>query len=244
MLGDILSAGANILGGFLNRDAAKDAQKQQQENFNTNIQLQKDFAQAGIRWKVNDAEKAGIHPLYALGAQTHSFSPVSVGSGVDSSMGNAMAAAGQDLGRAINSTRTAPERADAFSKTVQALSVQKMGLENELLASQIAKQKAALNPPMPTLPIPEAKKIEERPHLYMGGKKIMTDPTTSNMDDYSKRYGDEGLPSWLIPPMIMFRDYLETSGTGVTQDSFARRMWDAVRNIKTRPQDYLDKKWR
>lgn len=33
-----------------------------------NIKLQKQFAQTGIQWKVADAKKAGIHPVYALGA--------------------------------------------------------------------------------------------------------------------------------------------------------------------------------
>ena len=41
-----------------------------------NIKYQKQFAQHGIRWKVEDAKAAGLHPLYALGANTHSFTPV------------------------------------------------------------------------------------------------------------------------------------------------------------------------
>jgi hypothetical protein len=37
-----------------------------------NQQMQYDFAQKGIQWKVKDAKKAGIHPLYAMGASTQS----------------------------------------------------------------------------------------------------------------------------------------------------------------------------
>lgn len=44
-----------------------------------NIEMQKEFAQHGIRWRVNDAVEAGLHPLAALGANTVSFSPSSVG---------------------------------------------------------------------------------------------------------------------------------------------------------------------
>jgi len=36
---------------------------------------EKEFAQMGIRWKVADAKAAGLHPLAALGAQTHSYAP-------------------------------------------------------------------------------------------------------------------------------------------------------------------------
>lgn len=37
-----------------------------------NNATQREFAQNGIQWKVEDAKKAGIHPLYALGASTAS----------------------------------------------------------------------------------------------------------------------------------------------------------------------------
>ena len=49
MLGELISAGANILGGFLNRSAAKDAQAQQTALAEKNIALQKEFAQSGIQ---------------------------------------------------------------------------------------------------------------------------------------------------------------------------------------------------
>lgn len=195
MIGPLLSAGASLLGGFLNRKSSDKANAQQAAMAERNIQMQKEFAQSGIRWKVADAKKAGIHPLYALGAQTTSFAPVSAGSHVDTSLGSAVAAAGQDVSRAMNATRTAPERVDAYTKTVQDLSVQKLGLENELLASQVAKLKASINPPMPSLPIPEGKS-EDRPPLWWDGVKIETDPKTSNAEDVEKRYGDD-IGGWL-----------------------------------------------
>lgn len=140
MLPALISAGANIVGGFLGKQSAE-------KNAERNIKLQKDFAQQGIRWKVADAKAAGIHPLAALGAQTTSFSPISVGN----PLGEGLASAGQDISRAVNATRTAPERADAYTKTVQDLNVRRMGLENELLASQIAKiNQAGIPPAMPS----------------------------------------------------------------------------------------------
>jgi len=141
MLGALIGAGANILGGILGSNSQEKAAKQ-------NAALQREFAQNGIQWKVEDAKKAGIHPLAALGAQTSSFAPVSVGG---DSLAAGISAAGQDVSRAIDATRSASGRIDAYNKTVQDLSLRRMGLENELLASQIAKiRQAGTPPPMPT----------------------------------------------------------------------------------------------
>lgn len=135
MLGGLIAAGSSLLGGIL---GGKSAEK----NAKRNIATQKEFAQHGVRWKVEDAKRAGIHPLYALGAQTPSFSPVSGGDPF-----SGLASAGQDLSRSIDSTRTGREKIDAYSKTVQKLSLQRMGLENELLSAQIARVRQAGNPP-------------------------------------------------------------------------------------------------
>lgn len=196
-LGPLISAGASLAGGLINKKSAESANAAQQAIAAKNFEMQEQFAKKGIRWKVNDARKAGIHPLYALGAQTTSFSPVSVGSSVDTSFGSAVASMGQDLSRAINATRTAPERLDAYAKTVQDLSLTKMGLENELLASQVAKLKASINPPMPDI-IPEGKS-DERPPILVDGDKWNTNPRTSNAEDIEKRYGDDVFsPGFLV----------------------------------------------
>jgi len=133
MLAEAISAGGNIIGGILgSMDRNKDRK------------LQKEFAQSGIQWKVEDAKKAGIHPLAALGAQTTSYAPVSVGG---PSIASGLASAGQDIARSVDATRGAGARLDAYTKTVQDLNVRRMGLENELLGSQIAKIRQAGNPP-------------------------------------------------------------------------------------------------
>lgn len=40
-----------------------------------NEQLQREFAQHGIAWRVEDARQAGVHPMYALGGGGAAFSP-------------------------------------------------------------------------------------------------------------------------------------------------------------------------
>lgn len=137
MLGAILGAAGSIASSIFGNKAAKKAADQ-------NIKLQKQFAQQGVQWKVNDAKKAGIHPLYALGASTHSFSPVSVGGSTPD-----LGAMGQNIGNAIDATQTSSTRLD---KTMGALAVERATLENELLRTQIGGSRLALsrnNPPFP-----------------------------------------------------------------------------------------------
>lgn len=141
MLGALIGAGANIIGGLLGKSSAEKQASQ-------NIAMQKEFAQKGIQWKVEDAKAAGLHPLAALGAQTSSFSPISVGG---DPLAAGISSAGQDISRAVDATRSQSQRLDAYGKTVQDLNLRRMGLENELLASQIAKiNQAGTPPPMPT----------------------------------------------------------------------------------------------
>lgn len=136
ILGGIGSIASSILG---NKAADKAADK--------NIKLQKQFAQSGIQWKVNDAKKAGVHPLFALGANTTSFQPVAMGGSVPD-----LGAMGQNIGNAIDATQDKPTR---LAGSLGHLAVQRATLENELLASQVTASKLALsrgNPPFPSNP--------------------------------------------------------------------------------------------
>lgn len=132
MLGSIISAGASLLGGSKDRKAAASANEM-------NAELQREFAQNGIRWKVEDAKAAGVSPLFALGAQTHSFSPSLVGKSHDD-----FSRAGQDIGRAVDAGRTVTERNRARA---DALTLERGELENQLLRSQIAKLNQPGHPP-------------------------------------------------------------------------------------------------
>lgn len=125
-IGSLVGAGASLWGAHKDR------------------QMQKEFAQKGIQWKVADAEKAGIHPLYALGASTTSFAPVGVGDA-----GKHFADMGQDVSRAMAATSTEATKASAFNSAVQSLTLRKMSLENDLLASKIATINQAGTPPSP-----------------------------------------------------------------------------------------------
>lgn len=168
MIGEILGAAGSLLGGIFGNKSKEKQNKEQlklqrealasQERANeNNLKYQREFAQSGIQWKVADAKAAGLSPLAALGANTVSFSPSFVGDSftpqLDSTdyLAQSMAGIGQDVGRAIDSTRNAGAKMDAYQKTVMDLNVQRMGLENELIASQIAKtRQPAVQAPLPS----------------------------------------------------------------------------------------------
>lgn len=105
-LGSVVSGAIGAAGALLGgKQAAANQAKMAQQNY----EHQKEFAQNGIRWKVSDAKAAGIHPLYALGASTASYSPVS-GYGGDSGISDAAAQFGQGIGRAVEAGMTREER--------------------------------------------------------------------------------------------------------------------------------------
>lgn len=95
----VIGAAAALAGGALSGDNNRKLMHEQMD-------MQREFAQMGIRWKVADAKAAGIHPLFALGGSGASAAPISVGD----SYGPAVAMAGQDISRAMMATRTQEER--------------------------------------------------------------------------------------------------------------------------------------
>lgn len=145
--GSVISAAGGLLGGLLDRNSKSSSVG---ADFSwANLEEQKTLAREGIRMRVADAKAAGIHPLYAIGAPTLGGSPVQSFSdgGGDSTWQSSLGAAGQDIGRAIDATRTQGERVGA---RIEALQLDRAELENELLRSKIAREKAQIGPPLPS----------------------------------------------------------------------------------------------
>lgn len=169
----LIGAAAHIGGGILGGENTRKLAHEQMD-------MQREFAQMGIRWKVADARAAGIHPLYALGASGASAAPISVGD----SYGPALANAGQDISRAMQAGQDKEERdasaATAFmlakeqasdARVLRAASEQREQarlssqlandeMSRQLMASQIARLNQQANPPFPsgvTRPEPDAR---------------------------------------------------------------------------------------
>lgn len=121
----ILSAVGSLAGAFFDRredrHAAHDARVFASEQSAQSLAAQREFAQHGIRWRVEDAKAAGLHPLYATGAMGASYTPGTVVGGGGSGS-NRFQQAGQDISRAVQAQQTPEERAlhAATLKTMEA----------------------------------------------------------------------------------------------------------------------------
>lgn len=143
LAGSLVSGVAGLFGSKMSSDAAEDINER-------NIALQREFAQHGIRWRVDDAKAAGIHPIYALGGSGATYSPVNA---PHYDMGEAVADfgrnLGQDISRSARATQTFEER---VGTRMAGLSVERAELENDLLRSRIAREQSAqVGPPGPSI---------------------------------------------------------------------------------------------
>lgn len=126
ILGSLIGGGLSLAGSLFGQSSEADLQKQ--------------FAKNAIQWKVKDAEKAGIHPLYALGANTVSYAPQGLGS--------SLSEAGQDIGRAVGAAFDPGEKVSAgYNAAAQKLQLQNMQLQNDKLASEIRLINQPATPP-------------------------------------------------------------------------------------------------
>lgn len=225
LIGAGIAAGASLLGSKWASDSAE-------ANAQRNIAMQKEFAQQGIRWKVEDAKAAGVHPLYALGAQTTSFAPVSVGS---TNLGTGLAQAGQDIGRAITATSTQGERATAFGEMAQKLQLDNMSLQNQLLASKLAQQRASLNPPMPAIGTATETgvdpKLEGQQRVVLSNEEIRAHPGWSPAKVVEDQWGEVAGDLYGIPKSIvdMINHYITTSPEAAANWAVLRRQARARR---------------
>lgn len=158
LIGSIVGGGIGAIGNIINgkrQERANDNNLEAQERANqANRDLQYDFAKNGIKWRVQDAIDAGLHPLVGAGA-TPSMGQASYVGGVDNGSdgkGNALASMGQSLERAMMSTATRKERQQALMRQKvldnlnlerHKLDVQNMELQNALLASRIGRLRSA-----------------------------------------------------------------------------------------------------
>lgn len=218
LLSPIASIASNLIGGSMSANSTGDAGA-------NNAALQREFAQHGVRWRVEDAKAAGIHPMFAMGAQLSPASPAYVG---DTGMSQAMSNIGQDVSRSVDATRTLGERVSA---RMQSLQLERGELENQLLRSQIAKLNAAPNPPLPA---------SGDPYIISGQGNSSPTAATVDLIPMQRNVSQPGFPSkeaGVVPDFTYIRTprggLSPVAGNDVKQrieDSFFPEMAHAWRN--------------
>lgn len=110
------------------------------------IDLQKQFAQNSIQWKVADAQKAGINPYYALGSPAMSYTPLvdttPSMSDFTQSMGQSVANLGQSISGAM-----AQARALKVQERLADSQVKSSELDNKLKELEILSRARELEQP-------------------------------------------------------------------------------------------------
>lgn len=207
LMESLIGSGVSLLGGLLGRSS-------NEEQMEKNRQLQREFAQSGIQWKVEDAKKAGIHPLYALGAPTMSPAIQTM----QDPVAGALSSMGQDISRSTFAT-AAPENRNAA--IIESLAVERAGLQNEILKSQLARLRSQVGPGIPTVNDPynigggspdpgDASRVSNDPNKITPG--AVENPGMgpgANPDVDWIRTTDGG---WTIAPSKSIKDRVEDMG--------------------------------
>lgn len=109
---------ASAIGGLFGRSGDREQRLATERANEQNLALrreemaaQREFAQYGIRWRVEDAKAAGLHPLYALGGVGPSYSPSGIQVMPDQGAGSWQRDMGQNVARAAAAFETPTERA-------------------------------------------------------------------------------------------------------------------------------------
>lgn len=165
LLGSLIGGVGSVIGGMFGMSGASKGAKAAKKGAKINaaaalkasrmnLKYQKQFAKRGIQWRVDDAKKAGLHPLAALGAQTTSFSPSFVSGSPGDGLIEAgriqaagMDSMGQSIGRAASALGDIDDRNAMYVAKLQELQLQNAQLNNAVLASQVANLNQPGNPP-------------------------------------------------------------------------------------------------
>lgn len=149
-LGPLIGAGSSLIGGLVNSISGNVNAGRAQDMANNQMAAQREFATTGITWRGRDVMRAygetGIHPLALLGVQGPSYTPVNYVGSQDNSMGDAIARGGQDVSRAIAAASDRESR-NALATRFDNMTIERMGLENEIMKVRLASEKMRLMSP-------------------------------------------------------------------------------------------------
>lgn len=142
-----------------------------------NMEMQKVFAQNGIRWRVEDAKAAGLHPLIGAGSQSATYSPgASVGVGIPESGSSSIAGAqlqalGQGLERAMSANEVRQER--EYQDRLRAYELMSRELQNEETVSRIGLNQARIKELQRTPAFIQRNVSKGIPLKYANGKQVI-----------------------------------------------------------------------
>lgn len=176
-----LSLSGSIISDLLNK-----------ENIEDQLQFQREAQQNSIQWRVADAQKAGIHPLFALGANTPTSFPVAM----DSRIGDGMRDMGQSVGGAIARVmdNEAKEK-HQMDMALGAAQLEESDARKQMYLSEAARNRQQPGNPIPGLGVQREGKVTVGPEIEVDGQTF-TVPGTGAIDvkPVDQLSSKEGLP--------------------------------------------------
>lgn len=138
-----LNAIGNIMGTSERRKNKEQDMAHQEFQRQSDVNMQYDFAKNQIQWRAADAKAAGIHPLAALGASTHSPSPTMIGGGGSMGHGPGMAETlantlGQNVDRAVMAA------ASKGQKEMMDINLSNARIDNEMKQMELNSRRRSL----------------------------------------------------------------------------------------------------
>lgn len=189
----IFTAIGSLVGGLFGNQSAK---KREQEA----RRWQEQMDNSKLQRMTADAKKAGIHPIAALGHSLSSPAPTVIGRESYSDMG-------QNVGRALDAVTTGNAKLDDFTRTSQALQLERMQLENAVIRGQLVNSAVRTvqqpgNPPVfadRDLPRGRNEDGESRATVNVGPLVLEQHPDYSDADVAQRRYGESA--DWIEGPL-------------------------------------------
>lgn len=189
-LGAVIGSGlGGSVGGAVDANKAnKSAQGYYNEQMSfaqQQAQFQQDYARNAIQWRIEDAKKAGIHPLAALGVSNPSYSPVSAPSApsyADSSSFDTGSEFGQNLNRASFQAKTQEQQIQSARLGMESIELQNRGLslDNEFKMLQIQQLASQLqNAEVSSAPAP---KVNQNVDTQLPSGRSITSGTRPLLD--------------------------------------------------------------
>lgn len=235
--------GSAILGEAMRDEGGSGDSVAKQQSDQAN--LQREFAQNGIRWRVADAKAAGLHPVFALGGNVATYSPQAIVS-PDVSTGD-FSSMGQHLGRAMSAQQSAHERAITDLQLRQGeAAVRKDEAIASYYASEAARnaQAAVVSAPVQADPIspsvPPAGVVDGSvkvdPASYVPhrvGDVSMEPPQNPMWGEFSHRGG--------VPIALPSRSASEALES--VSESWPLTAWVVAENVKRYGSDWLRAMW-
>lgn len=154
-LGGVVGAVGSLIGGNKTAESQAAANAWNQNFAKEQFEYQKELHKNQVQWRVEDAKKAGLHPLAALGVSPMSYSTVSgtaVGTNYGyygdaaSQVGSTLSQMGQDIDRARMAGLDRQERKKALElQDMQtALALRNQELNNQILEQELVSRRVKL----------------------------------------------------------------------------------------------------